>query len=152
MKKILLRIILLFFSFFVLFFFLFILFRPIYKTDSIIFTFAITPFDIAKVYPKIWIFIKKTYFLFMFISYTIIFNYLFNSFQKYFKYKNTKVLVKNMQTDNINDGNLSLFIGKNDIRKKYLFKWSWSLSKLTNYWNYRHSEKHLLQCTHLPNS
>lgn len=122
LKKILLRIILLFFSFFVLFFFLFILFRPIYKTDSIIFTFAITPFDIAKVYPKIWIFIKKTYFLFMFISYTIIFNYLFNSFQKYFKYKNTKVLVKNMQTDNINDGNLSLFIGKNDIRKKYLFK------------------------------
>lgn len=120
MKKILLRLSLFFLSFFVIGLFLYSLFYPLYKASSIIFTFAITPFDIAKVYPKIWIFIKKSYFLFLFISYLIIFNYLYNTFQKYINFKNNS---KNAIQKNIDysDNGLKLLIGKNSNRKRNFY-------------------------------
>lgn len=134
MKNTLLRLTLFFLSFFVIGFFLYYLFYPIYKANSIIFTFAITPFDIAKVYPKIWSFIKKSYFLFLFISYFIIFNYLYNTFQKYI---NLKINSKNtIESDNnCLDNNLKLLIGKNSNRKRNFHQWVRSLSKHAYNWN-----------------
>lgn len=119
MKKILLRMILFLFSFFVISFFLNSLFLPLYSAKSIIFNFAITPFDIAKSYPKIWEFLKKTYFIFMFISYSIIFNYLYSTFQKYFQLLNINKSV-NSDSETIDDNSLKLVIGK-DSRSEKLF-------------------------------
>ena len=122
MKKILIRITLFFFSFFVIGFFLYSLFYPIYVADSIIFTFAITPFDIAKVYPKIWDFIKKTYFLLMFISYFIILNYLYSTFQKYFQLKSYSKNLQKTQTSNSTIDELKLLIGKNQNGENVFLK------------------------------
>ena len=116
MKNLLLRLFLFFLSFLVIGFLLYSLFLPIYKSDSIIFTFAITPFDIAKVYPKTWIFIKKFYFIFMFISYSIIFNYLFNTFQKYFSFKVPQKIQSIQNSNEFDKNSLKLLIGKNSNR------------------------------------
>lgn len=112
MKKILLRITLFFFSFFVISFFLYCMFLPLYSANSIIITFAITPFDIAKSYPKIWEFLKKTYFIFMFISYSIVFNYLYNTFQKYFEIRKNNKSMINSNSEIIDNDSLKLIIGK----------------------------------------
>ena len=110
MKKIILKLLLLLFSFFLISIWLYFLFLPLFKAKNIIFPFAITPFDIAKEYPKIWDFIKKTYFIFLFFSYVIIFNYIYNIFQKL--HKSNKNVPK-IQLQN-NNNNLKLLIGKNN--------------------------------------
>ena len=98
-------------------FFLYSLFYPLYTSNNIIFTFAITPFDIAKVYPKIWTFIKNIYFPLMFISYLIIFNYFYTNFEKYFQVKKTLKIRKIPQTDSFDPNELKLLIGKNQNRR-----------------------------------
>lgn len=120
MKKILLRLTLFSLSFFVISLFLYYQFLPIYKSDSVIFPFAITPFDIAKVYPKAWYFIKKTYFIFLFISYFIVFNYLYSIFQKYI---NIKIYHSNISTsnNNISNDDLQILIGKDSNRKRNFY-------------------------------
>ena len=120
MKKFLLRLFLFFLSFFAIGFFIYFLFYPIYKANSIIFSFAITPFDIAKVYPKTWLFIKKSYFLLLFISYFIIFNYLYNTFQKHINFK--KVSNNNSYTNDFNENQIRILIGKNCDRKRNIYK------------------------------
>lgn len=135
MKKVLLKLCLFFSLLLVLSLFLYYIFSPIYIANSIFFPFAITPFDIAKVYPKIWIFIKKIYFILMFISYSIIFNYIYNIFQKYIKLNQSNKNKRNI--NNFNKNILNLLIGKNSNRSKYLFKRIWFISKYTyhrNYW------------------
>ena len=114
MKNIIFRLILFFSTFLVLSLFLYYIFSPIYAADSIIFTFAITPFDIAKVYPKIWFFIKKIYFILMFICYSIIFNYIYNTFQKYIKIGVSQTPKETSEVFNEND--LLLLVGKNSNR------------------------------------
>ena len=116
MKKFLLRLTLFFLSFFVMCLFLYSLFSPLYKVNSVFFNFAITPFDIAKVYPKIWIFIKKSYFIFLFISYFIIFNYLYNTTQKYINFKKISKINKQIHTNSVNNNQIKLLIGTNSKR------------------------------------
>lgn len=110
MKNIFYRITAFLLSFALILFFLYFLFYPIYQADSIIFKFAITPFDIARVYPKIWLFIKQSYFVFLFIAYFIIFNFLYNNFQKYFNFKNETIKPNN---DHKKTDEIRLLIGKN---------------------------------------
>ena len=146
MKNFFIRITLLFFSFLIISFFLYLIFYPLYTSSSVIFTFAITPFDIAKVYPKIWTFIKNSYFPLMFISYLIIFNYFYSNCQKYFQFKQASKIEQIDKKDNFNSNELKLLIGKNHKRWRYFFKWSCSLSKSSYYWYHRNSEKLLLLC------
>lgn len=109
-----------FFSLFVISLLLYLLFLPLYNANSVIFTFAITPFDIAKLYPKIWEFIKNTYFPLMFISYTIVFNFLYTTFQKYFELKKVKKLQNTSVEDTLDSNCLNLLIGK-DSRSEKIF-------------------------------
>ncbi|MBR3697041.1 MAG: hypothetical protein IKM97_02040 [Clostridia bacterium] len=84
---------------------------PIFKSNSIIFTFSITPFDIAQVYPKIWDYIKKTYFVFLFISYFIIFNYIYNNIEKYFSLKKKTKNNNFNKKQNFENDDLKILIG-----------------------------------------
>lgn len=90
MKKILFKILSFLLSYLLIAIFLYYLFSPIYQANSIIFPFSITPFDIVKSFPKIWIFIKQTYFIFLFFCYLIIFMYLSNTFEKYLVFEKSK--------------------------------------------------------------
>ena len=49
-----------------------IVFIPIFKTDSLIFPYAIHEFDICKLYPDTWSFLKKVYIITTFISYSLL--------------------------------------------------------------------------------
>lgn len=97
-----------FFLFFILFFIIFIslifLFNPILTATSLIFPYAIHPFDIVKVYPDTWILIKKFYFLSTFFSYAI----LFRKFSKFFKFSKKE----NCKNKNLSSKEeLSLLVG-----------------------------------------
>ena len=120
MKKILFRITLFFFSFFVRGFFVYSLFLPLYQANSVIFPYSITPFDIAKSYPKIWDFIKQTYFIFMFISYFIIYHYLYHTFQKILEFKNNNLKAHSVEHFDANQ--LRLLIGNSSNGEKVFLK------------------------------
>lgn len=111
MKNYLLKIALFLFSFCVITIFILLIFKPIFKSNSIIFTFSITPFDIAQVYPKIWDYIKKTYFVFLFISYFIIFNYIYNNIEKYFSLKKKTKNNNFNKKQNFENDDLKILIG-----------------------------------------
>ena len=111
MKNYLLKIALFLFSFCVSTIFILLIFMPIFKSNSIIFTFSITPFDIAQVYPKIWDYIKKTYFVFLFISYFIIFNYIYNNIEKYFSLKKKTKNNNFNKKQNFENDDLKILIG-----------------------------------------
>ncbi len=78
MKKLLIRILLTCLFFPLAIFFIFYIFSPIFTAKSLIFPYAIHPFDIVSVYPETWILLKKIYFLSYSISYFILFNKIFN--------------------------------------------------------------------------
>lgn len=80
MKKLLLRILFTCLSFPIAIFLIFYIFSPIFTAKSLIFPYAIHPFDIVSVYPETWILLKKLYFLSYSISYFILFNKIFNFF------------------------------------------------------------------------
>ena len=54
--------------------------KPIFLTDSLIFPYALHPFDICKLYPIVWKFIKDAYMIFLFTSSFIIANSLFDRY------------------------------------------------------------------------
>lgn len=91
MKNFILKFILFFLLLIILFLVLIFLFNPILTADSLIFPYAIHPFDIIKVYPNTWILIKKFYFLAFFISYVILF-FKFSRFLKLPTKKKKKLL------------------------------------------------------------
>lgn len=67
---------------FLLFFsiiFLFLLY-PVFVSNSIIFPYAFTPFNISQEYPEIWLTIKKLYLLFFIFSNLIVSNLIYNYF------------------------------------------------------------------------
>lgn len=121
-KNLLFRLFLFMLSFFLISAFLYILFYPVLTTESVMFNFAITPFDIAKTYPKIWELIKKVYFIFFFFSYLIVFNYLYSNFQKYFSVKKTKKDKKIDEEENLSDDSLKILVGKNSAGKDIFLK------------------------------
>jgi len=80
---------------------------PIFNATSLIFPYAITPFDICKKYPEVWHLIKKLYWICFFISYCIVYNYLYTNIQKYFSSQKNKVVIQNANTNNC----LKLLVG-----------------------------------------
>ena len=55
----------------------FFLFKPIFNAKSLIFPYAIHPFDICKIYPKTWKYIKLAYIFLLFPTYGNIWFHLF---------------------------------------------------------------------------
>lgn len=104
MKNFLFKVFLFLVILITLFFILIFLFNPILTSNSLIFPYAIHPFDIVKVYPNTWTFIKKFYFLSLFFSYLI----LFLKFSKKIKFSK-KVNLKNLPLPQENK--LSLLVG-----------------------------------------
>ena len=107
MKKLFLKLL-----FFVIFFpisigLVFFLFNPIFTATSLIFPYAIHPFDIVSVYPSTWILLKKLYVYSFFISYLILFNKLFNTIYTKFP---TKISI-NLLTEQSQNSDLSLLVG-----------------------------------------
>ena len=84
---------------------------PIFTAKSLIFPYAITPFDICQNYPQVWIMLKKLYWICFFISYFIVYNYLYNNIQQFLR---TQKITKKHST-NLNEDltSIHLFVGKN---------------------------------------
>ena len=89
-----------------------ILFKNIFYTNSLIFPYAITPFDICKVYPDTWILLKKIYLISLYISNFILFQKIYNLFYPKF-FKNKRKLLIN----NLNKKELNLLIGYNSYNE-----------------------------------
>lgn len=87
---------------------LFLLFKPIFTSKSVLFPYALTPFDICNLYPDKWLLIKKSYFIIFFFSYCIIFNDIYNSFIK------IKQSHKKSSDSQLNNDDLNLLIGYSD--------------------------------------
>ncbi len=107
MKKAIIKLLFFVISISIVFILLFNLFKPILNTNSLIFPFAVHPFDIAKVYPETWNLLKSLYFISSFFSFFILFNKLFNILYSIFPE------VKNIQKrKELNPAEeLSLFLG-----------------------------------------
>ena len=103
--------------------FIFKLFAPIFTSTSLIFPYAVHPFDIIKTYPHTWMLIKELYFISFSITYTIIF---FNilSFGKLIFIKHPVYLFshsnKSHHQNQLSQSSLFLFIGMNQNKKIYL--------------------------------
>jgi len=93
---------------------LFLLFKSIFTATSLVFPYALNPFDICESYPKIWDTIKKLYFVFFFFSYCIIFNNTYSSLIKYSYFDKS-----NKNTDIINTG-LNLLVGYSNSLPVYI--------------------------------
>ena len=87
------------------------LFSPIFKANSLIFPYAIHEFDICKLYPDIWIIIKRTYVIISFISYSLlIFKVLIKNKAQIYKLKISNSR-KNENLKTNNNGILNLIVG-----------------------------------------
>ena len=89
---------------------IFIIFRPIFTANSLIFPYAVHPFDIISLYPNTWKFLKRAYIITFFISYNI---FLIKIFRKLFKNKPQKRIIIKKDYNKI-DENLKLVIGTTD--------------------------------------
>lgn len=89
---------------------IFILFKPIFTANSLIFPYAVHPFDIALLYPNTWKYLKRAYIITFFISYNI---FLIKIFRKLFKNKPQKRIIVKKYYNKI-DENLKLVIGTTD--------------------------------------
>ena len=98
MKKILIKLLFLVISISIVFIALFNIFKPILKTNSLIFPFAVHPFDIAKVYPKTWNLLKSLYFISTFFSFFILFNKLFNIVYSMFPENIPQIKIKDLKS------------------------------------------------------
>ena len=97
MKKTAIKILFLVTSISIVFIALFNIFKPILKANSLIFPFAVHPFDIAKVYPETWNLLKSFYFITSFFSFFILFNKLFNIVYSMFPENISKAKVKDLK-------------------------------------------------------
>lgn len=96
---------------------LLIIFRPILIAQDIIFPYCIHPFNIAKKYAKIWLYIKFIYCCNLFIVNFIITHSIF-----YFFSINKKVRpVKHIELDNYISYGPNLLIGVNSENKEKIF-------------------------------
>lgn len=73
MKKIFINIILFVFLFLLYIFSIYSIFKPIIFSKSLIFPYAITPFDIINLYPKTWYFIVRYFFISASFTFVIIY-------------------------------------------------------------------------------
>lgn len=104
-------------SFSVVFTIIISIFNPIFTATSLLFPYAINPFDIVKVYPNTWSLLKKLYLLTSFISFFILFNKLFNLIYSIFPdiKRPKKLKIKKETTDE-----LSLLLGLSNKTPFYL--------------------------------
>lgn len=109
MKKTIIKLLFLVISISIVFIALLNIFKPILETNSLIFPFAVHPFDIAKVYPETWNLLKSLYFISSFFSFFILFNKLFNIIYSIFP--EVKNLPKRKELKSTEE--LSLFLGTN---------------------------------------
>lgn len=103
-------------KFFVLLFSIFIsiiillVFEPILTADTLIFPYAVHPFDIVNSFPKLWNYIKIAYCVTLFISSFFI----LNSINIFFKFNKVPKTNKKPKSNNIVEkNNFSLLIGNN---------------------------------------
>lgn len=111
MRNLFFRLVWFFLSCLFLFTILLIIFMPIFTAQTLIFPYAITPFDICKNYPQLWSILKKLYWICFFISYFIIYNYLYNNIQQFFKYKSINNTSQHNFVEDLNS--IHLLVGKN---------------------------------------
>ena len=126
-KKLLFRLLFLFISFSIVLFINFIIFKPIYYANSLIFPYAIHPFDIVSVYPYTWYLLKKYYFITLTLSSLIILNKLFNIIflnNLFKKFNFFKLSISNNNNKYLNDKknqtDLSLFVGMSENTPVYI--------------------------------
>ena len=94
----------------------FYLFTPIYLADSVIFPFAVHPFDICNQYPLFWFYLKLIFFILYFFSSIIYSNIIFKCFSKFFRIPKEKIKVNE---NNINNC-LQVLVGE-DINSRKIF-------------------------------
>ena len=111
MKNLINRLVWLIFTCLLLSCILLIIFMPIFTTNTLIFPYALTPFDICQKYPDIWILIKKLYWICFFTSYFIVYNFLYNNIQKLFSENKAKSVSINTSPNSTCDGSLNLVVG-----------------------------------------
>lgn len=105
------------FSIFILVVFLIVL-KPILTAKDVIFPYSIHPFNIAKVYPKVWFYIKIIYCLNLFVVIFLI----SNSIISFLKINKKSNCANNPQTNDIELSNpFKLLVGINQKNKKKLF-------------------------------
>ena len=116
------KIFLIFFLSLLHFFIIILIFLPIFKANSIIFTFSLTPFDICSKFPVQWKYLKLFFIIFQLISSLLIFYYIVNFFDSIFsKHKKSNHI-------SLNRPDLSILIGysQNDspifLNSKSLFQ------------------------------
>lgn len=109
MKKAIFKLLFLVISISIVFIALLNIFKPILETNSLIFPFAVHPFDIAKVYPETWNLLKSLYFISSFFSFFILFNKLFNLIYSMFP----EITAISRTKDPRFTEELSLFLGTN---------------------------------------
>lgn len=95
-------------------FFTYLLFLPIFTTSTLIFPYAIHPFDICSIYPHFWNIFKQIYLFLHFISYSICFHFLITIFKT--KKGNPKPKSKSFSPSI--PSSLHLFIGYNEKHEK----------------------------------
>lgn len=114
----------------ILLFLLFIIFLPLLTTNSLVFPYAINPFDICLQYPQIWNLIKIFYFISFILCYSIVYIYILNNIHKYQLTKaltqddcqiidNSKLYLKIGKTEN---GNIK-YIHENRFISKHSYNW-----------------------------
>ena len=94
----------------------FILFKPIYLSNSIIIPYSLHPYDICITKPDLWRIIKICFIIFYIISSIIYSNFLYSLFFRKYLINKEKIDKKN---NNLikpisNSKNLFLFVGKNE--------------------------------------
>lgn len=99
---------------------LLIIFMPIFTTNTLIFPYALTPFDICKEYPNIWVIIKKSYWICFFISYFIVYNFLYNNIHKYFQTLKIKSSSIEIPINSELENSLNLLVGT-DFSEKPIY-------------------------------
>jgi hypothetical protein len=108
-----------------------IIFLPILSANSLIFPYAITPFDIAKNYPDTWHILKILYFLCFIVAYLIVYISIITSI---LKYKATKK-IKNETVNVIDMSKIHLKIGEDNFGNTCYIGENRTVSKPFNYRN-----------------
>ena len=110
--------------------FLTFLFLPILTANSLIFPYALTPFDICKIYPETWYFLKMLYFICFIFSYLIIYIYIVINISKY------KKAQKTFETTTLDTSKVHLKIGKTENNTTCYIDEKRIIPKYFSYWNY----------------
>ena len=116
----------------ILLFSLLIIFFPILTAKSLIFPYALNPFDICLQYPKVWNLIKILYFVSFVLCYSIVYIYIKNNIHK----NKTVKEISQDEPETIDNSKLSLKIGKTETGSlKYIHE-NRFVSKYSYYWYY----------------